>query len=273
MRILYTSDLHGKTWLYEELFQRAKSENVDCLIIGGDLLPAYRGNPVRGQREFLKEYLLNRLRTFNVSSPSTSIYLMMGNDDWKINMDLLEEANGSILHLLHLKKHAIGNAYLMGYGFVDVTPFGNKDWEKWDNSTRTSPYARLKGFVSTKSGLEETCFDPADRSDTIENDLERLARESDPAQTIYVMHAPPYHTKLDRTANGPVGSQAVRDFVTKYQPKLTLHGHVHESPHLTGHYGEQIGNTIAVNPGQGDQLHAVLFDAEDPAKTITHTIL
>ena len=272
MKILYTSDLHGRKWLYEELFQLAKGKNVDCLIIGGDLLPSHRENPIKGQRDFLQEFLLDRLRSFNASSPSIGTYLMMGNDDWKINMDLLEEADGGTLHLLHLKKHAIGNTSLMGYGFVDVTPFANKDWEKWDNSTKISSHARLKGFVSTKSGLVEKTLDSDNRSDTIETDMEKLARDSDPAQTIYVMHASPYDTNLDRTANGPVGSHAVKGFITKYQPKLTLHGHIHESPYLTGHYSDQIGSTIAINPGQGDQLHAVVFELEDVMNTITHTV-
>ena len=41
-----------------------------------------------------------------------------------------------------------------------------------------------------------------------------------------------------------VGSTAVRDALTKYQPMLSLHGHIHESR------GEaRIGRTLAINPG------------------------
>jgi uncharacterized protein len=41
-----------------------------------------------------------------------------------------------------------------------------------------------------------------------------------------------------------VGSTAVRDALAKYQPMLSLHGHIHESR------GEaRIGRTLAINPG------------------------
>ena len=41
-----------------------------------------------------------------------------------------------------------------------------------------------------------------------------------------------------------VGSTAVRDALEKYQPMLSLHGHIHESR------GEaRIGRTLAINPG------------------------
>ena len=41
-----------------------------------------------------------------------------------------------------------------------------------------------------------------------------------------------------------MGSSAVRDAITEYQPMLSLHGHIHESR------GEaRIGRTLALNPG------------------------
>jgi Icc-related predicted phosphoesterase len=42
----------------------------------------------------------------------------------------------------------------------------------------------------------------------------------------------------------PVGSTAVRKFIEKVQPLLTLHGHIHEAP---GHV--RIGRTLAINAG------------------------
>jgi uncharacterized protein len=42
----------------------------------------------------------------------------------------------------------------------------------------------------------------------------------------------------------PVGSTAVRELIERYQPLLTLHGHVHESPGAT-----HIGRTLCINPG------------------------
>jgi Icc-related predicted phosphoesterase len=75
------------------------------------------------------------------------------------------------------------------------------------------------------------------------------------------LHAPPYDTGLDSApeltddmrmaldATGqpkmvPVGSKAVRDFIIKYQPLVSMHGHIHESPGI-----KKMGKTTALNPG------------------------
>ncbi len=81
-----------------------------------------------------------------------------------------------------------------------------------------------------------------------------------PERAIIVLHVPPIQSGLDTcpeldkdlkivTLGGQVlmksaGSQAVRDFIERVQPMLTLHGHIHESP---GHV--RIGRTLAINAG------------------------
>ncbi len=81
-----------------------------------------------------------------------------------------------------------------------------------------------------------------------------------PEQTIAVLHVPPYGSGLDTcpeldknlkiiTEGGQVvmksaGSSAVKSFIEKVQPMLSLHGHIHESP---GHV--RIGRTLAINAG------------------------
>lgn len=99
---------------------------------------------------------------------------------------------------------------------------------------------------------------------TIEADLEALARASDPARTVYVVHTPPWGTRLDVMHGGAhIGSRALRAFVERHQPPLTLHGHVHESPRLTGRIDDRLGRTLCVNPGASRQrLRAVLVDAD-----------
>jgi Icc-related predicted phosphoesterase len=42
----------------------------------------------------------------------------------------------------------------------------------------------------------------------------------------------------------PVGSTAVREAITRYQPLLSVHGHIHESKGVA-----KLGRTLAVNPG------------------------
>ena len=59
-------------------------------------------------------------------------------------------------------------------------------------------------------------------------------------------------------ATGPVGSKSVRAAIERYQPLVSLHGHVHESRAVN-----KIGRTTAINPGSeyGDgNLRGVLVN-------------
>jgi uncharacterized protein len=96
----------------------------------------------------------------------------------------------------------------------------------------------------------------------------------DPRRAIFNFHAPPYGSNLDnapkldadmRYVSGgqaliPVGSRAVRDAITDYQPALSLHGHIHE-----GRGAVRLGRTLAVNPGstyEDGVLQAALVDLD-----------
>ena len=77
---------------------------------------------------------------------------------------------------------------------------------------------------------------------------------------MFNFHVPPYDTGLDEApvldeelvvqpAGRPgearaVGSDAVRAAIERWQPFVSLHGHVHESAGF-----RRIGRTLAVNPG------------------------
>jgi Icc-related predicted phosphoesterase len=83
---------------------------------------------------------------------------------------------------------------------------------------------------------------------------------ANPAQAVCVFHVPPYDSQLDLApaldknlkieARGgqvllkAVGSTSVRQVIEKYQPLLTLHGHIHESSGF-----RKIGRTLCVNAG------------------------
>jgi Icc-related predicted phosphoesterase len=77
---------------------------------------------------------------------------------------------------------------------------------------------------------------------------------------VFCIHVPPYDSMIDQAplvdkdlnvivAGGrpqmiSVGSTAVRRIIEKYQPLLSLHGHIHESPGFI-----KIGRTQCLNPG------------------------
>jgi Icc-related predicted phosphoesterase len=91
---------------------------------------------------------------------------------------------------------------------------------------------------------------------------------SDPGRAIFNFHVPPVDTHLDqapqlddsftpvvqggRVIIANVGSSAVRSLIEHYQPMLSLHGHIHESPGMS-----KIGRSIAINPGS-DYVDGIL---------------
>ena len=72
---------------------------------------------------------------------------------------------------------------------------------------------------------------------------------------------------MDIIADGAhVGSKAVMEFIENKQPPLTLHGHIHESPKMSGSWKDKIGKTICVNVGSSypeDKLNCVVIDVDD----------
>lgn len=62
---------------------------------------------------------------------------------------------------------------------------------------------------------------------------------------IMVCHTPPHATRVDRLTDGrPVGSPAVRRFITEKQPHVCITGHIHESAGV-----DYLGRTVILNAG------------------------
>ena len=135
--------------------------------------------------------------------------------------DVIEDPNGRIVEL-------DGGIELMGVGYGNLTPW---------NCPRDVSEDELAGHIA------------------------RVADQlRDPARAIFSLHVPPFGSGLDfaprldanlkmvMTGSGPemipVGSTAVRDAILKYQPMLSLHGHIHESKGV-----QWMGRTRVVNPG------------------------
>ncbi len=93
------------------------------------------------------------------------------------------------------------------------------------------------------------------------------------SEAIFLFHAPPYGTPLDRAAldgrvvdHAPldphVGSIAIRRFLEARQPLSALSGHVHESARLTGDWRTRLGRTVCLSAAHdGTELALVRFAA------------
>lgn len=271
----FTSDLHGQQSLYGEIVTHAAERRPAAVILGGDLCPhaADPAGPAR-QRVFLQGFLVEFARRVRDASPGTRLLLLMGNDDWGANVDVLEEGDGDLWHFLHGRVVVIDGTPVAGLSWVPITPFRLKDWERWDDGAEERPL-RLDGFVSRGGVPQPHAFDPAARTPTIAAALEELATRSDPSRTVLVSHSPPHGTACDMIgARTHVGSRALRAFVETHQPPLVLSGHIHESPRVSSAYRDTIGRTVVVNPGQFGtaRLSGVWFDPADAAATLRHPV-
>lgn len=269
----FTSDLHGQFALYEQLAALAARHRPRAIIIGGDLCPhaGDAAGPAR-QRVFMQGFLVEFARRVRDASPATRLLLMMGNDDWAANVDILEAGDGELWHYVHERRVDVDGIPVAGLSWVPITPFRLKDWERWDDGRDESPI-RMEGLVSRGGGLREHVFDPRRRAPTIADGLETVAALADPARTILVSHSPPHGTACDMIhTRVHVGSRALRRYIEARRPPLVLSGHIHESPRVTSSYRDLLGATVVVNPGQfgASRLSGVWFDPADPAATLRH---
>ncbi|MBL7206646.1 MAG: metallophosphoesterase [Candidatus Aenigmarchaeota archaeon] len=234
--ILFVTDLHGDVSVYEELFRLGAGMNVKAIIIGGDITPFMMGTGEENiaiQRDFIKTYLIPRISKFKKDHKKV-VFLMFGNDDFKVNYDLLIQAEKKgVLKLLHQGIHKLNDWTLRGYSFVNPTPFFIKDWERKEKD--------------------------------IEKDLKEIENQC-AEKSLIVFHAPPINTNLDIIYTGEhVGSKSIRKFIEKAQPTMTLHGHIHESPEISGNTMDKIGETICINPGNAK---IILIDLDNPKNII-----
>jgi Icc-related predicted phosphoesterase len=271
----FTSDLHGQQALYDQLLALAVAARPPAVIIGGDLTPHGTGaDGLRRQRLFLQGFLVEFARRLRENSAGTELLLMMGNDDWGANADVLEQHDPALWRVLHGRVVEAAGRPVAGLSWVPITPFALKDWERWEDGAEESPL-RLDGWVSRGAAVEPCKFDAAHREPTIAEALESLARLSAPAETTYVLHSPPRGTACDQIApHQAVGSRAIRAFLERHQPTLSLSGHIHESPRVSGSYRDTVGQTVVVNPGQfgTSRLCGVWFDPARPAESLRHNV-
>jgi Icc-related predicted phosphoesterase len=248
----------------------------EVVLLGGDLLPGLNTEAHGLFDDFIGDYLHARFRELKdqLDNVYPFVGLIMGNDDPRVFEKDFErgEATG-VWYYLHDKCIAFHEYNLTGYSFIPPTPFRLKDWEKYDVSRFVDP-----GCAAPMEGIRSVNPDYDMEFSTIERDLVRLAEGISLDKTIMLFHSPPYHTKLDRAGidgmkvdhvpiDVHVGSIAIQRFIEARQPRVTLHGHIHESVRITGEWKEQMGNTWMFGAAHdGPELSLISFDPDKPEK-------
>ena len=274
---LLASDLHGDVARYRRLFAEIRDRAPDAVFLGGDLLPRGLGLAADGAPgPFVDDVLVPGLAAARevLGARAPRVFLVLGNDDPRAAEELFTApALAGLWDYAHGRRLELGRFSVYGYACVPPTPFLLKDWERYDVSRHVDP-----GCVSPEEGLRSVAVEVREiRWGTIRGDLESLAGADDLRDAVFLFHAPPYDTPLDRAAldgrrvegvplDVHVGSIAIRRFIEERQPRVTLHGHVHESARLTGAWRTTLGSTHCLSAAHdGPELALVRFDPADPA--------
>jgi len=263
MKILFVTDLHGSQWKYDQLLELSRQHGVTALVNGGDMLPKEKN--LFEQDQFITGYLKDHFEAFNAIGIHYLCYL--GNDDLKIFDPLFEQTCGTFpfVHDIAQKKIGIEGYEFIGMNWVVDYPFRLKDRCRMDSDDYDFQQQFGTGLLSQKGGWQEIhdWIDYARSLPTIEDEMNKLIRPDNMPQAIYVIHMPPARLGLDKCAHGAeVGSKAIYNFIEKNQPRLTLHGHIHESPRMTGLWFNEIGDTVCIQPGQLHELSYAVIDLD-----------
>ncbi len=274
----FVSDLHGRPDRYRKLFEAIGRETPDAVFLGGDLLPSgfmARSSAVEATDDFLYNVLwhgFGQLRQ-ELGQKYPQVFVILGNDDGKSpEAEILAGERDGLWQYAQNRCLDWGEYRVFGYAYVPPTPFLLKDWERYDVSRFVDP-----GCTSPEEGLYSMPISADEkRWSTIQEDLKQLVGEQSLERTILLFHAPPYQTNLDRAdldgkmvdaapLDVNVGSIAIRRFIERRQPYITLHGHVHESARLTGAWHDHIGITHCFSAAHdGPELALIRFHPASP---------
>lgn len=253
MKILATSDIHGNKVLIYLIHDIIRKENVDALIIAGDIAP-------KGFYKLFKEGL-----KFDISSGfrlKNRTDILKGDEQQvKTKLDLLGfveiPAGAYNLSAISLKQKEKLKEICSLLKMIDIPVYmliGNDDHisdEDWDKlleryeifnlNLRSHALEEFKvvGFHyvlptpwNTNNELPE---------DELAKRLKYIEKQVD-IRTILITHGPPKGV-LDRLANGLLaGSESIFKLVKDKQPAFHIFGHIHEA------FGDaKIGDTICCN--------------------------
>jgi uncharacterized protein len=282
LRLYVASDVHGSTRCFRKLLNAAKHYEADALVVAGDLtgklvVPVeHLGNGTYRSRFLGMEHTLEggdelaaHLETIeNAGSyphvaPSDEIAKLNG-DRAAVDQLFHDLVMRRLEEWLELADERLGPAGVPLY----MIP-GNDDFPEIDalfEGHESVHYVdgRVEQLADGReiAGLGVSNITPwhAPR-DVSEDEIARrldALELTDPERAVLAIHVPPKGTSIDvvveldenlrPTGSGNtkvhVGSSAVRDWVERVQPMVTLHGHIHESQGV-----DHVGSTPCMNPG------------------------
>jgi uncharacterized protein len=282
MKVFFATDIHGSEICWRKFLNAAAFYKADMVVLGGDvtgkvMVPIL---DMSGHWEVTFGHQRMRLDTKaeldeiqRKIRDRGSYPAVMSVDE----LDALNEEDGSVDRRFTQEMTRgldrwldMADGKLRGGEIPCILNGGNDDIWEIDDIIEQSPcvsFAEAKvldigGFSLASMGWTNptpwNTFREAPE-DVLATKIDALVSQiPDMGRAVFNFHAPPYGTGLDEApaldANmrpvlggavmKPVGSTAVREAVLKYQPALSVHGHIHESRGVC-----KLGRTLSMNPG------------------------
>lgn len=300
LRLMYIADAHGNELILRKAVGACREHQVDVLLIGGDLtgkviVPiidkgdkyevSFRGNKFTARNRDELKKVMNEIR-YRAAYPvvmSQNKVEEVKEDPSKLDTLFKEVTIAETEHIITVLEEVVGDMTTI------MTP-GNDDIFEIDNVIRKSdkiifPLGRtidlpLGYQIISMDYTTETPWNTPREVDESKlwKMLEKEAKKVSVSwnKVICNFHEPPYGTTLDlapkldenlqpiyklgELETQHVGSKSVYKFISKYQPLLGLHGHIHESPGY-----DKINKTLVFNPGseyQYGELKALIIDLD-----------
>ncbi len=283
-RIFFATDIHGSDICWKKFLNAGKFYKADVLILGGDMtgkalvpiveLPDGRFKATLLQQAFILQNE-DEVKDMERRVGSRGYYPFRATLEQLAEFEADPAKVDDFFHqqILNVVERwlALADERLAGSGRPCYVCPGNDDSREIDDLIRQSRYVQLaegrlvpldKHFSMISTGWSNitpwNTFRELPESELAAKIEAIIPPDIKPERTVFNFHCPPYNSNLDLAPEidedlnvmdaghllVPVGSTAVRDIITKYQPLLSLHGHIHE-----GKGTARLGKTLAINAG------------------------
>ncbi len=305
VRLFFATDIHGSEICWKKFLNAGKFYKADVLVLGGDMtgkalvpITAQADGTFKVtllQQEFvLRDEAEVREMERRVSSRGYYPFRCTPDElaELSANPAKLDAFFRRQMHRVLEQWMELAAERLRGTGIRCFACPGNDDEAEVDEIIRAADHVELAegravdlgdGFKMISTGWSNITpwktYREASEPELLARIEAMITPDLDLHRTVFNLHCPPYGSNLDDAAEidehlnikdagrslVPVGSTAVRDAILKYQPLLSLHGHIHE-----GKGTARLGKTLAINAGslyEQGVLQGALIEL-DPRKGI-----
>jgi Icc-related predicted phosphoesterase len=283
-RLFFATDVHGSDICWKKFLNAGKFYNADVLILGGDMTGKALVPITQQPDGTYKATLLQQAFILKNEDEVRDMERRVGSRGYypfRVSPEQLAEFEAEpakVDAFFHEQMRKVLERWMVladerlegSVRRCFVCP-GNDDAPETDDAIRRSRHVQLAegkcvdlgdGFSMISTGWSNVTpwktYRELPEPELAAKIEAMIPPAADMSRMVFNLHCPPYGSNLDEAPEVdedlrvkdagrsliPVGSKAVRDAILKYQPLLSLHGHIHE-----GKGTARLGKTLAINAG------------------------